>query len=117
MFFEHFQAVIHPPLPDELLHFYFINSRQVSHPHDTGFEVIDFGLEGLVGSVVNELEDVFDVWQQFLVGLAFVEVAAVQDAGECLHDVVAEVLCVVFFTVIHRDRGLAGEHQHVHGLF
>ncbi len=116
MFFEHFQAVIHPPLPDELLHFTFINSWQVSHPHDTGFEVIGFGLEGLVGSVFNELEDVFDVGQQFLVGFAFVEVAAVQDAGECLHDVVAEVLCVILFTFVHRDRGLACEHQHAHGL-
>lgn len=73
-------------------------------------------MEGFVGGVVNELEDVFDIGQQFLVRLAFVKVAAVQDAGECLHDVVAEVLCVVFFTVVHRDRGLACEHQHAHGL-
>ena len=63
MFFEHFQAVKDPPLPDQLLHFTFINSWQVGHPHDAGFEVIDFWLEGFVGGVVNELEDVFDVGQ------------------------------------------------------
>ena len=60
-------------------------------------------MQRLISCKLNELEDVLDVGQKLVVRVGLVEVTAVQDTGEGLDDVLAQVLCVVFFGVVHVD--------------
>ena len=60
-------------------------------------------MQRLISCKLNELEDVLDVGQKLVVRVGLVEVTAVQYTGEGLDDVLAQVLCVVFFGVVHVD--------------
>ena len=60
-------------------------------------------MQGFISCKLNELENVLDVGQKLVVRVGLVEVTAVQDTGEGLDDVLAQVLCVVFFGVVHVD--------------
>ena len=60
-------------------------------------------MQGLISCKLNKLENVLDVRQKLVVRVGLIEVAAVQDTGEGLDDVLAQVLCVGLFGVVHGD--------------
>jgi hypothetical protein len=72
VFLEKFQTIIDPLLADPMLDFDLVNAWKICHPHDTRLEIVDFGVEGLVSSELYELENIFDVGQELLVGVILV---------------------------------------------
>lgn len=116
IFLEHLKTVIYPFLPHEFLYMGLVEPRNIGHPQNAWFHVINFWLEHLFSGHLNKLEYVLNRRQQLFARLSLVKIESVEDASQGVKNVLPETLCIAPICIAHRNGSFTGDNQKWHGL-